>query len=416
MHVYYHHNPFSNTNLNEFEVVERKGLGHPDTLADIIANTFSSLYTLYALEHFGGLLNHNVDKVVLAGGTADIGFGEYKQRNPITCYLFGKITNRVGIEYIDVDELFRRSVVKVFDQIFGNGTTENFQIKTIVAANSGIGAEHLHSYYNPESKNDLNQLSQKMTVTDTAYCSVFYGYTLLEKLVIDCENYINGSEFKILYPETGFDVKCLAVRQHNLVNITICIPFLATAVNSFSSYKHRLNDIKHHLELRYSSSPDFIVKLTINSKDTEGTGYLTLFGTALDKGDFGVVGRGNRYEGVICLYRSGGVEASSGKNPFRSTGKVYHAVAYEIAGALYDKFSSSFNVTIVTNNGDILGEPKTIIVSSPCAPQIVNHMLPAITHHVLANMDHLITSLINADHIAEHKNRARHLSNPTQLT
>ena len=37
----------------EFEVVERKGIGHPDTLCDTIAEKVSQAYSQYCLEHYG---------------------------------------------------------------------------------------------------------------------------------------------------------------------------------------------------------------------------------------------------------------------------------------------------------------------------------------------------------------------------
>jgi len=52
----------------DIEIVERKGLGHPDTLCDAIAN-----YASVALCHeyqraFGRILHHNLDKALLVAG------------------------------------------------------------------------------------------------------------------------------------------------------------------------------------------------------------------------------------------------------------------------------------------------------------------------------------------------------------
>ena len=47
------------------EVVECKGSGHPDTLCDAIAERVSVALCRYYLEHFGAILHHNVDKVLL---------------------------------------------------------------------------------------------------------------------------------------------------------------------------------------------------------------------------------------------------------------------------------------------------------------------------------------------------------------
>tara|TARA_B110000503_G_scaffold132528_1_gene208580 strand:+ start:2359 stop:2664 length:306 start_codon:yes stop_codon:yes gene_type:complete len=55
-----------------FELVERKGVGHPDTICDAIAETASRYYSLYFYEKYGRVANHWFDKVMLIGGEADI--------------------------------------------------------------------------------------------------------------------------------------------------------------------------------------------------------------------------------------------------------------------------------------------------------------------------------------------------------
>ena len=49
------------------EIVERKGRGHPDYIADAISEEVSHALSLYYLEHFGVILHHNVDKSLVVG-------------------------------------------------------------------------------------------------------------------------------------------------------------------------------------------------------------------------------------------------------------------------------------------------------------------------------------------------------------
>ena len=44
------------------EVVERKGLGHPDTLCDALAEELSLGLSRFYRDRFGTILHHNVDK------------------------------------------------------------------------------------------------------------------------------------------------------------------------------------------------------------------------------------------------------------------------------------------------------------------------------------------------------------------
>jgi S-adenosylmethionine synthetase len=43
-----------------YEFVERKGIGHPDTLADALAEHLSVNYSRYTKKRFGAILHHNL--------------------------------------------------------------------------------------------------------------------------------------------------------------------------------------------------------------------------------------------------------------------------------------------------------------------------------------------------------------------
>src|SRR5271157_2165233 len=76
----------------EVEFVERKGLGHPDTLCDALAEEFSLSLSRFYLDRFGLILHHNVDKALLWGGQAQPAFGGGKILRPIEIYLSGRAT------------------------------------------------------------------------------------------------------------------------------------------------------------------------------------------------------------------------------------------------------------------------------------------------------------------------------------
>jgi S-adenosylmethionine synthetase len=56
-------------------MVERKGLGHPDTICDALAEQLSVALCRFYNDRFGYLLHHNVDKALLWGGKAQPTFG-----------------------------------------------------------------------------------------------------------------------------------------------------------------------------------------------------------------------------------------------------------------------------------------------------------------------------------------------------
>ena len=56
-------NDLRNPSESEFEIVERKGRGHPDTLSDRLAELLSRTYSKYTLEKYGAVLRHQFDKL-----------------------------------------------------------------------------------------------------------------------------------------------------------------------------------------------------------------------------------------------------------------------------------------------------------------------------------------------------------------
>lgn len=75
----------------QFEVVERKGIGHPDTLADGISEAISRSLSGYYLEEFGQILHHNVDKVLIIAGQSQPRFGGGSISKPPSVVVGGEL-------------------------------------------------------------------------------------------------------------------------------------------------------------------------------------------------------------------------------------------------------------------------------------------------------------------------------------
>src|SRR5690606_34685150 len=74
------------------EIVERKGIGHPDSLCDGIAERISVEYTKWCLENVGYALHHNFDKVQLVAGDVDVTYGQATLVKPIRIQIAGRGT------------------------------------------------------------------------------------------------------------------------------------------------------------------------------------------------------------------------------------------------------------------------------------------------------------------------------------
>ncbi len=89
----------------DYEFVERKGLGHPDTLSDALAEFLSVNYSNYTIENFGAVLHHNFDKVGLLGGASFVKFGEGYLTKPIRVLINGRASTKFGDTDIPVKDL-----------------------------------------------------------------------------------------------------------------------------------------------------------------------------------------------------------------------------------------------------------------------------------------------------------------------
>ncbi|MFI5415701.1 MAG: methionine adenosyltransferase, partial [Candidatus Lutacidiplasmatales archaeon] len=82
----------------EVELVERKGLGHPDSIADGVSESVSRALSRLYLDEFGRILHHNTDETQVVGGASEPKFGGGKVTNPIYILLVGRATTEVDGE------------------------------------------------------------------------------------------------------------------------------------------------------------------------------------------------------------------------------------------------------------------------------------------------------------------------------
>ena len=64
----------------ETEIVERKGIGHPDSVADGLAESVSRALCKMYLEKYDRILHHNTDQVEVVGGQSEPKFRSEERR------------------------------------------------------------------------------------------------------------------------------------------------------------------------------------------------------------------------------------------------------------------------------------------------------------------------------------------------
>lgn len=353
-----------------YEVVERKGVGHPDTMCDAIAEKCSQLYSRFCLEHYNGIAHHWFDKVMLMGGEANIDFNFGELTRPYRVYIVGKGAKRVGAKEIPVLELFKSAASEVLRSVLtGFDAERHLEVHDFTVDHQGVGRGG--SRYRPRGPEDLEPLVKHGRVSnDCNVLSAFAPFTTLESMVHSVERHLTGTEYKARNPQTGWDVKVVGRRSGEKFDLLVNMPFLARDIGSMDEYWERkralVQDLKEFTQQKFGFEPN----LEVNTTDKNGRPYLTVLGSVADSGDIGVVGRGNRASGLITPMRPMSIEAPSGKNPLDHTGKIYTRLAQDIAEDVHATLRLRNEVHIVTSKEAPLEQPDDVVVAVEEAPQL----------------------------------------------
>lgn len=212
------------------EIVERKGLGHPDTLADLVADEFIRRYAKNSIADLGVIPNVSVDKLTLVGSLARLRLGSYVIERNARALLVGKITRRVGRVELPIEELFRDSLTSVLGQAGLSGLLDHLSLEVI--NNDRLTDDHARQMYQPPSIDDVRPAEPgRWESADTACISFEGPATPLERLVVELEQELTSDTYRAANPELGTDVKILAFRRDRVVDVTMCVPMKATAVS-----------------------------------------------------------------------------------------------------------------------------------------------------------------------------------------
>ncbi len=339
------------------ELVERKGLGHPDTIADAAAEASSRLLSSYYLEKYNAILHHNLDKVLVVGGQAAPRFGGGEVLQPIYIIVSGRATTEVrhpdgSVEKIPVGPLILKAVK---DWIREHFRFLDPDTHVIVDYKIGHGSADLVGLF------ELGKKSVPLA-NDTSVGVGFAPFTTLEKLVLETERLLNSKQFKEKNPEVGEDIKVMGLRRDKKIELTIAAAIISSLVQDLDHYLSVKEAIREAvLDLASRIAPDYDVEVYVNTADKPDKGivYLTVTGTSAEHGDDGMTGRGNRSYGLITPLRPMSLEAAAGKNPVSHVGKIYNVMALNIARRIHGEVSGirEVYVELLSQIGRPLNDP-----------------------------------------------------------
>lgn len=306
------------------EVVERKGLGHPDSICDALAEQLSRTLSRHYLEQFGLILHHNVDKGLLCGGRARAAFGGGEVLEPITIFLTGRATESVQGKRVPLQELAIESSRAWLRQNLRHLDAERH---VRLECHIRPGSSELTELF-------LRKGEARVALANDTSCGVGYApLDTLENLVLQVERRLNSQAAYAACPAIGEDIKVMGVRRGGEVSLTVACAMVGRHLADLPAYfaaKAQVADIARGVA-RELGVPQVQVAINAADGDSLDSIYLTVTGTSAESGDDGEVGRGNRVNGLIAFYRPMSMEAAAGKNPVSHVGKLYNLLAQRIA-------------------------------------------------------------------------------------
>ena len=210
------------------EIVERKGLGHPDSMCDGIAERICIGLCRYYLDHFGAILHHNVDKVLLCAGTSRPAFGGGDVFEPIEIYLAGRATSEHHGVRIPVHEI---AIDACREWLRTNTPRLDLERDVQIASRLRPGSGDLTRVFARGGSSPL--------ANDTSCGAGFAPLTDLERVVLAVERALNSPATKQRHPGIGEDIKVMGVRRDSRIQLTIACAFVDRFVADIEDYARR---------------------------------------------------------------------------------------------------------------------------------------------------------------------------------
>jgi S-adenosylmethionine synthetase len=302
------------------ELVERKGIGHPDSISDGLAEAVSRALCREYIGKCGAVLHHNTDETQIVAGRSSPRFGGGEILQPIYILLVGRATKE-----FDGVELATESVALQAARRYLKNTLVNMDLErdVIMDCKLGTGSSDLR---------DVFKRDRVPMANDTSFGVGHAPFSELENLVYNTERQLL-TDLKSRMPAIGEDMKVMGLRDGEDITLTICSGMIGRYIDDLDSYINMTQEMQTYVEELAPRYTERDVKVCINTGDNLKTSciFLTVTGTSAEMGDDGSVGRGNRCNGLITPNRPMSMEATSGKNPINHIGKIYNLLSTQMA-------------------------------------------------------------------------------------
>ncbi len=378
----------------EVEIVERKGIGHPDSISDGIAESVSRALCQVYMEKFNGkIMHHNTDEVQITAGESDPHFGGGEIIKPIDILLTGRGVSEYEGKKIGIDRI---AITAAKEYLKKNIINLDVESSTVVECKIGSGSGDLVDVFKRDGMPSSN---------DTSFGVGFAPFSETEQIVLATEELLNSKDFKKKYPQVGEDIKVMGLRENNKIILTTAVAMVSEFVDGIDTYlnvKDEIQDIITDLALKKTDREveTFINTGDDNSCKSEKGFYLTVTGTSAEMGDDGSVGRGNRANGLITPNRPMSMEATSGKNPINHVGKIYNLLSNKMAQDITKELDGvkQVHIMLLSQIGKPIDHPKAasaqIIVEDGYSMGSVNSDVEGIMNNWLENIGKITEMMV----------------------
>ena len=345
----------------EIEIVERKGIGHPDSISDGIAESVSRALCNAYIEQFGEIMHHNTDEVQITAGESDPLFGGGEVIKPMDILLTGRgiaefhneKNGKLEIKKMGLDRI---AIAAAKEYLKENIINLDVETATVVECKIGHGSGDLTDVF--------KRKGGAPSSNDTSFGVGYAPFSETENIVLATENLLNSRDFKNKYPQVGEDIKVMGLRDDNHIILTVASAMVSKYVNDLDHYidvKAKVHDEVQKLAEKYTERNVEVYVNTADVHDPENPSvYLTVTGTSAEMGDDGSVGRGNRANGLITPNRPMSMEATSGKNPINHVGKIYNLLSNKIANDITENVEGvkQVHIMLLSQIGKPVNHPK----------------------------------------------------------
>ncbi|SHH26939.1 methionine adenosyltransferase [Halobaculum gomorrense] len=381
------------------EIVERKGIGHPDTICDGIAEAVSRGLSQLYLDRVGKVLHYNTDETQLVAGTAAPAYGGGEVVDPIYVLIVGRATKQYETEDGRELTLPVGRVALESAREYLRETIPELAVGTdiIVDVKLGEGSGDLQDVFGEDG-------AQVPMANDTSFGVGHAPLTETERIVREAERALNGP-YHDDHPELGPDVKIMGKREGDQIDITVAAAMVDAYVDDIDEYREATKRVEAYVADLAEGYTDREVNVAVNTADDleAGSIYLTTTGTSAEQGDDGSVGRGNRANGLITPNRPMSMEATSGKNPVNHIGKIYNLLSTDIAEAVVTEMDGirDLQVRLLSQIGRPIDEPHVadaqVITEDGVAVADIEEEATAIIDERLANVTDVTRRVIEGE-------------------